>query len=395
MENKKAFLNRISMLQKHLEDNNFGSALLVYSRDILYYTGTAQPSFLAITPYDYTLFIKSGMDYALNEVFIDTSKLIEERKLSNVYNSFFSGLRNKKTGLELDILTAAEFTEYQTLFKNFEFESISPAILSQRAVKDPFETEQIRKAGLANKKGYEAACAIIKPGITELELAASVEYAHRLAGHEGVFFFRVRDFFMSTGPIGAGEHLKNNSGVLYSLTGTGQSASVPIGPSKRPVKSGESIIIDIPCHINGYHSDHTRSFVAGKAKPETRACYDALKQISDFLIQEAIKPGVTCSGIYDAAIERSKQTDFHEAFLKFGNGKISILAGHGVGMELNEHPVIFANNKQQIAENNILAVELHMTDNKAGVLKLEDTIHVGKYNNEILTVSPRELFESE
>jgi len=394
VENRKIFLNRISTLQKHLGCNNFGSALLAYSRDILYYTGTAQPSFLAVTPYDYTLFVKSGMDYALKEVFVDTSKLIEERKLSNVYNSFFSGLANKKTGLEFDILTAAEFTECQTLFKSFEFENISPAILSQRAIKDPFETDQIRKAGLANKKGYEAACAIIKPGITELELAASVEYAHRLAGHEGVFFFRMRDFFISTGPIGAGDHLKNTSGVLYSLTGTGQSASVPVGPSKRPVNSGETIIIDIPCHINGYHSDQTRSFVAGKAKPETRACYDALKQISDFLIREVIKPGVSCSDIYDAAIGRSEQTDFHEAFLKFGNGKISILAGHGVGMEVNEPPIISANNKQQIAENNILAVELHMMDNKAGVLKLEDTIHVGKYDNEILTVSPRELFES-
>jgi len=73
--------------------------------------------------------------------------------------------------------------------------------------------------------------------------------------------------------------------------------------------------------------------------------------LSDFLIREVIKPGVRCSDIYDAAIERSQQTDFHEAFLKFGNGETSILAGHGVGMEVNEPPVISENSKQEIAED--------------------------------------------
>ena len=394
MKNRKTFSKRIAELQKYLGTNDFGGALLAYSRDILYYAGTAQPAFLAITPDDCLLFVKSGLEYALREVFIDVSKLVEERKISNVYNSFFSGLKNKKIGLELDILTAAEFVKYQTLFKNFEFTNISPAILSQRAIKDDFEVEQIRKAGIASKKGYEAACAVIKPGITELELAAAVEHVHRLAGHEGAFFFRLRDFFMSTGPIGAGEHLKNISGVLYSLTGTGQSASIPVGPSKRPANEGETIIIDIPCHINGYHIDHSRSFVAGKAKPQTKDCYKVLKHISDFLVQEVIKPGVACSDIYSAAIKESKSTGFHDSFLKFGNGKKSALAGHGVGIELNEPPVIFSNNKQKIMENNVLAVELHMMDDKAGVLKLEDTVHVRKDHNKILTVSSRDLFES-
>ena len=394
MENRTLFLKRISQFQKYLGDNDFGGALLAYSREILYYTGTAQPAFLAITPDDYALFIKSGMDYAVNDVFIDVSKLVEERKMANVHQSFFAGLKNRRIGLELDIISALEFMECQRLFKDATFENISPAILSQRAIKDSFEIEQIRKAGEVTKKGYEAACDVLKPGITELELSAAVEQAHRLAGHEGTVFFRVRDFFMGAGPIGAGESLKKHSGILYSLTGTGQSASVPIGPSKRPIKSRETVIIDIPCHINGYQIDHTRSFVAGRARPETRACYEALKEVFDFLIEDVIRPGVKCSDIYAAAIEKSRETDFHHAFLKFSNGKRSLLVGHGLGMEVNEAPVIFSHNKQEIAENNILAVELHMMDDKAGVLKLEDTIHVGKEGNELLTISPRELFES-
>ncbi|VEN74589.1 Xaa-Pro aminopeptidase [Candidatus Desulfarcum epimagneticum] len=394
IKNKDLFLKRMSRLRQDLEKNGFGACLLAYSRDIFYHTGTAQPAFLAVSPDDCALFVKSGMDFVLNETFLDPSMIVEERKLSGVYNAFFSGLKNKKIGLELDVLTALEFMELQAIFKGARFENISPLILARRAVKDPFEVAQTRRGGLATLRGYEAARAALRPGVTELALSAAVEHAHRLAGHEGSFFFRMRDFFMSAGPVGAGEALKRNSGVLYSLTGTGQSASVPAGPSGRPIREGENVIIDIPCHINGYHVDHTRSFVAGKASPDARACYDDLKEISDFLISEVIRPGAACADIYGAAVDRAKKLGRDKAFLRFGNGKRSVLAGHGVGLEVNEPPIILSKSREKIVENHILAVELHMMDDKAGVLKIEDTIHVGAGGNEILTVSPRGLFES-
>ena len=61
----------------------------------------------------------------------------------------------------------------------------------------------------------------MKEGVTELELAAAVENAHRLAGHEGIFFIRQPDFFMSRGPISSGSNLFKISGVVYTITGVG------------------------------------------------------------------------------------------------------------------------------------------------------------------------------
>ncbi len=388
------FSNRIKNFQKILANNDVGGALLTYSRDILYFTGTAQPSYLAVTPEKYFLYVKSGMAFVEQEVFIDQSKIAKERKLNTIFKTFFSTITNKKIGIQLDILTAKEYLEFTKVFKDMTLFDVSSMPLALRSIKDKYEIEQIKKACQCAQKGYEAACNILKPGITELELSAAVEYAHRLAGHEGDFFFRKNDFFMSMGPIGSGANLKNPSGVLYSLTGKGQSASVPIGPSKKRIESGETIIIDIPCHINGYHCDYTRSFVAGRATPETRECYKILKQISDYLIKEVIRPGITCSDIYQSAIDVSKETNYAHAFLKLKQGEQSKLAGHGLGVELNEPPLIWAGNQQTIAEDNIIAVELHMMDDKAGVLKLEDTIHVKKEYNDILTTISRDLFES-
>ncbi|MDM8538304.1 M24 family metallopeptidase, partial [Desulfobacterales bacterium HSG17] len=353
------FLKRIMYFQKTLEDHNCGGALLTYSRDILYLTGTAQPSRLAITPEKYILFVKSGMAFVEQETFINKSRVVEEKKMVAIYNHFFSNLANKRIGIQLDIITAEEYLLFRKIFNNVEFLNISPMILTQRSIKDKFEIEQIKKACVCAHVGYKSACSILKPGMSELELSASVEYAHRMTGHEGVFFFRQKDFFISMGPIGSGYNLTNQSGVLYSLTGRGQSASVPIGPSQKKIEQGDTIIIDIPCHINGYHCDQTRSFVAGRAKSETRACYRALKQISDYLIDEVIKPGISCDMIYKSAIKAAKRTKFSKAFLKLNHGEQSRLAGHGIGIEISEIPVIFAGNNQLIAENNVIALELH------------------------------------
>ncbi len=388
------FLNRIENFQKLLSENNHGGALLTYSRDILYFTGTAQPSYLAITPDDYILFVKNGMPFVEQEVFIDTSRVLEERKLDKLHGMFFANLDNKNVGIQFDVLTIKEFILLKKIFIGIEFFDISPMALHLRSKKDEYEIDQIIKACSCNQKGYEAACNILKPGISELELSAAVEHAHRLAGHEGDFFFRKNDFFMSMGPIGAGASLIQPSGVLYSLTGMGQSPSVPIGPSKKRIEEGETIIIDIPCHVNGYHCDQTRSFVAGKAKSETKECYNDLKQISNYLINEIIRPGITSGDIYKSAIIASKELKYSHAFLKFNENEQSKLAGHGIGLEINEYPLIWSNSKQLISENNVIAVELHMIDEKAGVLKLEDTILVGRNGNKILTTSSRDLFES-
>ena len=66
---------RIRSFQKKLAREGIGAALLVYSRDVFYYTGTAQPSYLVVTPKDFVLYVRSGVDFALEEVFIDTEKV--------------------------------------------------------------------------------------------------------------------------------------------------------------------------------------------------------------------------------------------------------------------------------------------------------------------------------
>ena len=229
-------MQRIEQLQAKIVDEKLGGAILFYSRDIFYYTGAAQPSWLVVLPDQYFLFVKSGYDFALNDSFIDKSRIRRERRLENVHRELFAGIGEKRIGSELDIMPANQYFKYRGIFDGFDFVDISPAILEQRKIKDSFEIEQIKKACGAVHAGHDAILSNPCEGITELELAAAVENAHRLAGHEGHFFFRKPDFFMSRGPFSSGSNLFKFTGLVYSITGVGLSPSIPAGPSMRKIR---------------------------------------------------------------------------------------------------------------------------------------------------------------
>jgi Xaa-Pro aminopeptidase len=387
-------IKRIKTLQGIIKDNDLSAVLLFYSRDVFYYTGTSQPSYFFVSPQHYCLYVRAGSDFALREAQIGKENIKEERHLENIFKEIFPIIkRGKKIGTELDVLPANRFLEFSRIFSGFEIVDISPLILNQRKRKDPAEIKIIRKACSTIRRGHERILSVLKGGMTELELAAAVEDAHRLAGHEGIFFIRQPDFFMSRGPLASGPNLYQISGVLYSITGIGLSASVPLGPSRRKIRRGDLIVVDIPVLVNGYHADQTRTYVVGKAKDGAKKLFQSLKEIANYLI-DYITPGMKCSETYKMAIKKAGELQVEKPFLNFGNGRKSKIIGHGVGLEINEPPIISDYDHSIISDGFVLALDMHMMDERFGVVKLEDMILIGE-KNKLLTKTPRELFEIE
>ncbi len=384
--------DRIEQLQRRIQDKGLGCALLFYSRDIFYYTGTAQPAYLLVLPEEYFLFVRSGYDFAIKDVFISKEQIKEERNIETIHSKICSALENRKIATEMDILPTKQYFEFTKIFDGWEFSDVSPMVLEQRMTKDPYEIEQIKKACTAIHAGHMAVLSTLREGVTELELSAAVENSHRLAGHEGEFFMRLPDFFMSRGPIGSGPNLKKFSGVVYSVTGVGLSPSVPAGPSMRRIRTGDIVVVDIPTLVNGYHADQTRTYFLGRCGARLRDRYEKLKEIHESVI-EGIRPGMSSDDIYRTAAEKAEKLKVFEGFLSFGNGKRSHMIGHGVGVEISEPPVISVGSNARVFENYVLGIEMHLLDDEAGAMKLEDTVLVGRHGNEILTVSSRELGE--
>jgi len=385
---------RITALQRQLAAGGWGGALISYSRNILYFTGTAQPAWLAVLPDDYMLYVRSGMDFARREVFIPPEKVREERRLEKIATALRAQAppAGGRIGIETDILTAAQYLAIGELFSGDTFANVSPLLLAQRQAKDPREIELLREACRTIHAGHEAVLATLRAGVTELEMAAAVEDAHRRAGHEGIFFIRQPDFFMSRGPIGSGPNLLRNSGVVYTITGVGLSPAVPAGPSRRKISAGDIVMVDIPVLVQGYHADQTRTYCTGKASREILSLYDDLQAIADHLIAR-IRPGTSCRDIYRLAVEKAAALGREKEFQHFGGGRHSQLIGHGIGLELNEPPIPSEYDDTPVGEGYVIALDLHMLDEQLGVVKLEDMILIGESGNEILTISPRKLFE--
>ncbi len=383
-------INRISVLQKELAEKN-ACAIIFYSRDILYYTGTAQPAYLVILPNDYHLFIRSGLEFALDEVFIKKEKISEERQLARIKKVIFpvSDKNIRLIGTELDIMTAEQYIAFKETFFDFELFNVGPIIMKQRMIKDSGEIEKLKNACWAIHNGHEAVIAGLKEGMSELELAALVENAHRQAGHEGIFFIRQPDFFMSRGPISSGSNLFRNSGVVYTITGVGMSPAVPAGPSRKIICKGEPIMIDIPTLVDGYHADQTRTYFIGDINGKFESMYRDLKDIADHIIKN-LTPGMKGKEVYKMALDKAKELGRENQFQSFGD-KRSRLVGHGIGLELNEPPVPSEYDDSPINENYVICLDLHMMDRNTGVVKLEDMILVKQGQNEILTMSPRDL----
>ncbi|MGE5789503.1 MAG: M24 family metallopeptidase, partial [Syntrophaceae bacterium] len=176
------------------------------------------------------------------------------------------------------------------------------------------------------------------------------------------------------------------------ITGVGMSPAVPAGPSRRAILRGETVVVDIPTLVDGYHADQTRTYCIGKAGEAIHGLYGDLLAVADHLIG-TIRPGMTGRDVYRMARQKADDLGRTREFMSFGGGKASRILGHGIGLELNEPPILSEHDTSSIPEGCVVALDMHMMAEGGGVVKLEDMVLVGSKGNEILTRTPRQLFE--
>jgi len=385
------FENRIKHLQGSIRQRGLAGAVLFYSRDILYYTGTAQPSYLVVLPEDYMLFVRRGFAFAEKECGLAPGRIAAESRLETVTRRMFPGNgAGQRVGTELDVLTIAQSFVWQRALGDRKLVNLSGDILAQRMIKDATEIESLKKSCAAVHAGHLRIVAQLRAGMSELALSAEIEHAQRLAGHEGAFFMRQHDFVMSRGPLASGPNLRRTSGTIYTITGTGLSSAVPAGPSRRIIEAGDLVMVDIPTCVDGYHADQSRTYAAGHAPAGAVALYTRLRETADYLIDH-LRPGMTTGEAFALALEHATALGLEESFLGFEAQAPSHFIGHGVGLEINEPPLLARNGKEPLMSGMVLAIELHVMQPGGLTLKLEDTVHLTDDGVELLTVSPRAL----
>jgi Xaa-Pro dipeptidase len=380
---------RIIVLRSLMEERSIEATILFYSRDILYYAGVSIPSILLITPQTARLYVRRGLAYAMQDSTIED--IVPDGDLVMVAEQLrVEKLGRSRIGLELDVVPAELFSKIQDKFPEAEFVKVSPLILSQRMVKDEEELELVRVSASMLDKGQSRALETIRGGMTEIEMAAEVEAELRRNKHEGILVNRRFDAYAMYGMIGSGESLTRFAGFANVASGVGLSRAMRISASDRVMKRGDLVMIDITGSYHGYITDVTRPYVIGGASEKQIEVFEALCAIEDEILA-SIRPAVPVADVYAVGLEAAARTKYGEYFM--GHEEKGMFVGHGLGLELDEPPIIGPYDPTIIAENMTLAVEINTIIPEFGTIKIEDSVIVQSDGFELLSKTERRLYE--
>ena len=274
-------------------------------------------------------------------------------------------------GMELDILPVNLYRDYQRIFADQHLVDVSHLIRLVRARKSKYEIGMIRQAARLSDAVAEQVPALLREGMTELELAGLVEAEARKRGHQGVVRMRLWGSEIFYGHLMAGPSGAVPSFLSSPTGGTGASPAVAQGPGFRPIQAHEPVLVDYVFALNGYYSDHARIFSIGELPDELMAAHAAMIELQNLIKQEA-KPDVPCGAIYDLALEWTRSRGYEEYFMGVGKERIRFVV-HGLGVELDDYPFLAAGQKLELQAGMTLALEPKLVFPEKGVVGVENT----------------------
>lgn len=295
-----------------------------------------------------------------------------------------------KLMLEGDELPYSEYCRLASIFPEAEVVNGTSLIRQARSVKTAVEIEMFRRSGMAHTKAYEQIPSIYRPGMTDIEFSIEIERLMRLQGCLGIFrvFGRSMEIFM--GSVLAGDNAGYPSPYDFALGGKGLDPALPGGANKTPLHEGQSVMVDLGGNFNGYMGDMSRVFSIGKLPDEAYTAHQVCLDIQDKIVSIA-KPGISCETLYNAAIEMATQAGFADKFM--GTDQQAKFIGHGIGLEINEAPVLAPRMKQELEAGMVLALEPKIVLPGIGPVGIENTWVVTNDGMEKLTNCNEEIIE--
>ena len=373
---------RRQRLQRLMREQGLGGALIVQRADLYYFSGTAQEGHLFIpVEGEPRLLVRRSLERARSESSLrqiypfagwdDLAATVKEMSAPGA-----------PVGLELDVLPVNIFRRYEKIIAPLEAADVSPLVRSVRAVKSPYELEQLQRAAALGEAVFNHARKICREGMREIELAAALEAFARASGHQGAVRMRGfnQELFFSHTMAGASAAVP--SFFNGPTGGRGLNLSYPQGAGFRRIERGEPILIDFVTVLNGYMVDQTRVFCLGRPAEKLQRAYETALQIKEALA-ELGREGVVAADLYRRAEEMAAAAGLAEHFM--GAAEKVYFVGHGVGLELDELPVIARSSHAALAEGMVVALEPKFVFPGDGTVGIEDTFVVHRRGLEQIT----------
>jgi Xaa-Pro dipeptidase len=381
---------RLRRFQSWMAKSSVDAVFVMQNADLYYFAGTVQVGVLCLPACGEPLYlVQKSLERARLES--PWERLLPSPGMKQIPDLLSTeGLGNCRTiGLELDVLPASYYLRFQDLFPHTRFVDASDAIRKTRMIKSPYEVEQTRKAAALLAQGFDALRGWIRTGVTELEVSSRLEGFLRLQGHQGITRMRGFNSEIAYGPIASGPSSSHPTCFNGPVGFVGLYPAVPNGSGKRRLAAGDTVVADIVGGVEGYLADKTRTYALGEPVPDLRRAHqftlDLLGEIEGML-----RPGVVCSQIYQYALTRAEDSPYAQNFMGAGGNRVRFV-GHGLGLELDEPPVLAANFDIPLEAGMTIAIEPKMFFPQRGGVGIENTYLITASGFEKLTKFPEDL----
>jgi Xaa-Pro aminopeptidase len=376
--------NRLMKIQQFLIQKGLDACLLSTYVNILYANGSVFNGYLYIPKEGEAIcFVKRPVDFQSENVRI----IRKPEQIPEILRETGHPLPQRML-LEGDEMSYSDWVRLQSCFAETEFHNGTHAIRMIRSIKTTFEIEQIRKSAVAHVKAYRRIPEIYRPGMTDLELSIEIERVMREEGNLGLLrSFGNMEAFM--GSVLAGDNASVASPYDFALGGAGHITN-PIGATGTKLVSGTSIMIDMCGNFTGYLDDLTRTFSIGKLSEKAYKAHQVSIDIVHRL-EEELKEGIVCEDIWELSLSMAKLAGLADCYM--GTKQQAKFVGHGVGLVINELPVLATKSKEILKPGMILAIEPKFVIEGVGAVGVEDTFLVKENGCEQLTILEHDIVD--
>lgn len=291
-------------------------------------------------------------------------------------------------GLELATASYSKGERLRRIFPQSELADASSVMSAARAVKTAEELEKIRISGIKQDHVYRKIPTLYTEGMTDVELQVEIERESRLEGCLGQFRINGDDMELYMGNILVGDNADVPTPYDFAMGGEGMDPSLPVGCNGTVIKPGNSVMVDVNGNYTGYMTDMTRTYYVEEIGDLARKAHECSIAICRRLA-ELGRPGTEAKALYEEAKKMAREAGLHEYFM--GHRQKAGFVGHGVGIEINELPVIAPRSRDILQENNVIALEPKFVIPKTGAVGIENTYVVTRDGLKPLTNTPEGL----
>lgn len=351
------FRGRQQKLREHLATTRVDGLLVSHLPNIHYLCGfTGSAGLLLVEESGSVFFTDVRYDTQAHEE-VKGAKVVIARKSPLLAIGEFLAQRRTRSrgraiGIESEHLTIADKKRLAQLCPVGIRLKDAPSMVERfRMVKDEEEIGLIRSAVALGAKIYERALELLRPGTTEVEIAAEMELAARRAGADGMSF--------------------------PTIIASGARSALPHGrASNHRIAPGGFVVCDFGVILSGYCSDQTRTVWVGAPSEVARQVYEAVREAQQ-AASDAVRPGITAGEVDLAARKTLRKAGFGKYFTHS--------TGHGVGLEIHESPRVAEGQKEILQPGMVITIEPGVYFPGKWGVRIEDMVVVTAGGCEVLT----------